>query len=62
MIVVKRGHEAGALNLETVKKSEVSDWCFGQLMQAFIHTEGDMYILILLDNVLDHTDHRFYLF
>jgi hypothetical protein len=62
MIVVKRGHEAGTLNLETIKKSEVSDWRFGQLMQAFIHTEGDMYVLILLDNVLDHADHGFYLF
>jgi hypothetical protein len=48
-MVVKRGHEACTLDLETVKEAEVMDMRFGQLMQALVDSEGDMNVLALLD-------------
>ena len=48
-MVVERGHEACALELETVKEAEVVDMRFGQLIQALVDTEGDMEILAFLD-------------
>jgi hypothetical protein len=56
MIVVKRWHKAGALYLKALEKSEISDGCFSQLMQALIHPEGDMHVLVLLYLVTDHAD------